>query len=112
MTGFKGLISSFGGLINYSITLLVGIALLVFFWGLARFIFQSGSTDHREEGRNIMIWGILSLFVMVSIWGIVFFFQRSFGLVPPNDIVDPGDVPDLPDDSPFKFQDDSTDRNV
>ena len=35
MTGIKDLITAVGGLINPLIVILVGAALLVFFWGLA-----------------------------------------------------------------------------
>jgi len=49
----------------------VGIALLAFFWGLAKFIFNSGNEEKKSEGKNIMIWGVIALFVMVSVWGIV-----------------------------------------
>jgi len=101
MQGIQGLISATGSLVSYSIILLAGVALLVFFWGLAKFIFYAGSTEKKDESKNIMFWGIISLFVMISVWGIVYFFQRSFGLVAPSDVVDPMDIPDWPDDSPF-----------
>lgn len=109
--GVKELITASGKLINYSIGLLIGIALLTFFWGLAKYIFQSGSKDNHEEGRNIMVWGVIVLFVMVSIWGIIYFFQRSLGLVPPNDIVDPVEGKFGPPDNPL-FPPDPNERNV
>ena len=97
MNGIQGFIGALGELIRYSLTLVVGIALIVFFWGMAKYIFQSGNKDNHEEGRNLMVWGIITLFVMASVWGIVYFFQRSFGLVPPNDVIDtPIEVPENP----------------
>lgn len=82
MTSLQSLIKAFGGLINYAVGLLAGIALLVFLWGLAKFILHigGGKEGKVEEGKNIMKWGLLSLFVMTSVWGIVFFFQRQLGL--------------------------------
>ena len=64
-----------------ALPLMVGIALITFFWGLVRYLFSAaGNEKSHEEGRNIMIWGTLALFVMVSVWGLVHFIQRSFGL--------------------------------
>ena len=82
MTGLKDLIGAVGKLINvYLLPLFMAVALLVFLWGLARFIFKVGGDEKAvEEGRNIMIWGLLALFVMVSIWGIISFFQTELGL--------------------------------
>lgn len=50
---------------------IVGATLLVFFWGLARVIRGSGDEKVIEEGKNLMKWGILALFVMVSFIGII-----------------------------------------
>ncbi len=76
----KELIIAFGGIINQLIYIVAGIALLYFFWGLAKFIFNSGSTDIQEEGKNIMKWGIITLFVMVSLFGILVFMGRALNI--------------------------------
>ena len=58
-------------IINQAIPVVVSLAFLFFVWGLAKFILLSGDEKRHEEGRNIMIWGIIALFVLVSVWGIV-----------------------------------------
>ena len=81
MIGVKDLIRAVGGLINPIIAILVGVALLAFFWGLAKFIFRVGGDEKAvEEGKRIMKWGLIALFVMVSFWGIVIFIQRALNL--------------------------------
>ena len=81
MTGLKQLIGAAGNLIDYSLGLLVAIALLVFFWGLMKYILNLSSGEAKvEEGKNIMKWGLIALFVMVSVWGIIAFFQRALGV--------------------------------
>lgn len=74
---FSDLVCFATGLISMAIPIVAGIALLVFFWGLAMFIKNAGSEDGQGKGRQIMLWGIVSLFVMVSIWGIVAFLNRD-----------------------------------
>lgn len=66
----------FGSIDNLVTTILVPLvftlALLFFFWGVAKYIWSAGD---KEEGKKIMVWGVVALFVMSSIWGLVAFFQ-------------------------------------
>lgn len=78
--GIKDLIKATGGLINYSLGLMIALALLVFLWGLAKFIIASSKGGKPDEGKSIMGWGLVALFIMVSVWGIIGFFQKSFEL--------------------------------
>jgi hypothetical protein len=69
-----------GNLINTATPIVVALALLGFFWGLAIFIFSAGDEKKRGQGRNIMIWGILALFVMLSVFGIIATLQSTLQL--------------------------------
>ena len=64
------LIEDFRFLINLIIGLLFGIALLVFVWGVVRFIASAGDEKARTEGKNFMTWGIIGLVIMASVWGL------------------------------------------
>ena len=75
--GVTNLLRSFGGLVNTALPIVVGLALLGFFWGLAMFIFASNDPEKRGEGRQIMIWGVVALFVMVAVWGLVNFLSTA-----------------------------------
>jgi len=81
------LIRAVGGLIKTSFAIVAGLALLAFFWGLAKFLFiNDGEEKTIEEGRRVMTWGVIALFVMVSVWGLVAFIQEAFNLpsAPPS----------------------------
>ncbi len=73
LTNVSSLLTSVGQLINTALPIVVGLALLGFFWGLAMFVFNAGNEEKRGEGRSIMIWGVVALFVMVAVWGLVNF---------------------------------------
>ena len=61
------------------------LALLFFFWGIAKYIRSAGS--EKDEGKIIMVWGIVALFVMASVWGLVAFLQTELlGGPGPNSI--------------------------
>ncbi|NBD74155.1 hypothetical protein GVX82_03910 [Patescibacteria group bacterium] len=68
--------------IGILIILTSAVALLLFLWGLALFIFQAGSDDARARGRLLMFWGVIALFVLVSIWAIVALVRSFFGIDP------------------------------
>lgn len=74
------LIERVGELVRLLTIVVAGIALLVFFWGLVKFIYAQGSETVKSEAKKVMGWGLMALFVMVSIWGIVAFMQEELGL--------------------------------
>jgi hypothetical protein len=74
----RNLIVAVGGILNLLIPVLIAAALVVFFWGLVKYIWGSGKG--LAAGRNTMIGGILALFIMVSIWGLVNLAQNAFGV--------------------------------
>lgn len=77
-SGIKDLINALGGLIDTLIAILVALALAVFIWGLVKFIWRLGGDEEEvKEGKKLMVWGIVALFVMLSVWGIVIFMQEA-----------------------------------
>ncbi len=61
------------------IPLMFAIAVLVFIYGIVKFIGTEESAE-KEEGRQFMIWGIVALAVMFSIWGLVQILGNTFGV--------------------------------
>lgn len=67
---FDELAGSIVQLLNAGIGVSIILGLVVFFYGLAV------SMPHKEHAdwerlRNTILWGIIALFVMVSVWGIL-----------------------------------------
>ena len=65
-------------LINQAVVLVVALALLFFFWGLAKFIFNADNVEKRSEGKSVMVWGVIALFVMLFVWQIVNILANTF----------------------------------
>ncbi len=76
----QDLIGRFVEILGALIPLLFGIALIGFLWGVAITILQADNEEKRKEGRQIMIWGIIGLFVMTAVWGIVIVIGGTFGI--------------------------------
>ena len=57
---------------NVLVPVLFALAFIVFLWGAFKtFIIGSNDEGVKEEGKNLMLWGLIGFFVMVSIWGLV-----------------------------------------
>jgi hypothetical protein len=85
------LVSNLKGLINSIIPLLLAVAVVYFFWGLITFIRAAGDPKAAESGKSIMIWGIVALFVMVSLWGILNWLTTTTNLQ--NTPINPPQIP-------------------
>ena len=78
--GIETAMLNIGKLVNALIPIAIGFAILFFFYGLAKYILNAGDEEKKKEGRSIMIWGVIALFVMVSIWGIINVLADTFGV--------------------------------
>jgi Na+/proline symporter len=65
--GILGIVNQLQTIIGAIVPLLIGVAVVVLFWGIIQYIF----TADKEKGKHTMIWGIVALFVMTSVWGLV-----------------------------------------
>lgn len=76
--------------VNRLVPFLIGLALVVFFWYLIKFIIKGNqSPDAHNQALKGMGMSILALFVMVSIWGIVAFLANLLGVTPNASVLPP-----------------------
>lgn len=57
------------GLINLVLPVLFALAIVFFFWSLVRYVTQAG--EGGGEVRGQILWGLLALFVIFTVWGLV-----------------------------------------
>jgi Type IV secretion system pilin len=73
-----GFVGWFIELINYLVWALLTASLLFFLYGIFTLMFVQGTNEEsRSKGKKFMLWGIISLFVMVSVWGLVALLKNS-----------------------------------
>lgn len=58
---------------------IISYALLLFIWGVYKYIAQSGDERGAEEGAKLMSYGVVVLFVMTALWGFVRLGLAFFG---------------------------------
>ncbi len=60
---------------------------------MVKFIFAAGDEAAKDQGKRIMLWGIIALFVMIAVWGLVGFLADALGIDPQQE---PDVVPTVP----------------
>jgi len=71
------------------------LAVIYFLWGAIKYIKLSDQPEERSKGRDLMIHGIIAVFVMVSFWGLVDILINTFFSSPTDLLLDVTDVPQL-----------------
>ena len=71
LTNVENLATAIGRVVGILIPIVFALAMLFFFWGLAQYILNAGDPEAQKAGRSKMIWGIVAIFVMAAIWGLV-----------------------------------------
>lgn len=71
-------------IVNPLIGLLFTVAFVIFLWGAVNFIFNSGDTEAQKKGKQHMIWGVVGMFIMVSVVAILRIVLNTFGLDVPE----------------------------
>jgi hypothetical protein len=58
-------------IINPLIQLMFAAALVIFLWGIFQFIKDSDSDTARDLGKKHMLWGLVGMFIMTGVYGIL-----------------------------------------
>lgn len=77
VSDFGSLVGLFVSMIKTLVPLIVGLTLLYFIWGIFQLV-RSNSEDARKEAIGMITYGIVSLAVMVSVWGLVSILTSTF----------------------------------
>jgi hypothetical protein len=82
MSGLCNLIDTFSKvIINPLLLLLFAGGLLVFVYGIVEFLWGlSQDTEHKEQGKQHMLYGLLGMFVMASAWAIIQLIAHTVGV--------------------------------
>ncbi len=74
---FTTLAQKLGDIANLVIPFLISIAFFAILFGIAKYIRSAGNEEKVAEGRRVVIWGVVALFVMLSFWGFVLLIKKS-----------------------------------
>lgn len=76
--------------VTRAVPILIGVALLVFIWGLIQYI-NAGDDDAKKKGaRGTIIYGVIILAAIVGVWGLVNFVLDTIGVDTGTTVPTPG----------------------
>ncbi|MFH0755478.1 MAG: hypothetical protein V1910_02315 [bacterium] len=76
-SGIEGLLKWFSGILSIAIPVIFSLAVVFFIWQVFTYAIASKEED-KIKAKNQMIWGIVGIAVMVSIWGLVAILTSTF----------------------------------
>jgi len=74
---FSAALSAF--ILNPIIVLLFAAALVIFLYGVVEFLGNPEDTSKKEAGRSHMLWGVVGLFIMMSVFTIMRIISNTIG---------------------------------
>lgn len=61
------------------VSFIVGaLALIWFFWGIIQYVLKADNEEKQSAARNYMIYAVIGMFVMFSVWGLVGLVRNTF----------------------------------
>lgn len=77
--GIGGLFLLAGSWVKLALPLLIAVAVVYFVYQVFMYAIYSSDEDAKAKAKTQMLWGIIGIFVMVSVWGLVGILQSTFG---------------------------------
>lgn len=71
-------------IINPVIILMFVVAVLIFLYGLVEFLAQANNEEIRNTGKRHMLWGIIGIAIMISVFGIMQLIISTLGVNAPG----------------------------
>lgn len=78
LTNINQVATRFSSILNEVTFFLIAVAVVWIIINIVRYLIVKGPEDRKEGGMRIL-YGIIGLFVIISIWGLVSVLQNSFG---------------------------------
>lgn len=69
-------------ILNPIIYLLFAVAVFYFLFGLLKFIQNQDNETAHEEGKQHMLWGVIGVFLMIAVYGILNLIGATLGNIP------------------------------
>lgn len=76
--GIVGLIKFVSSILGYLFPVLIALAVIYFIWEVFQYTIAADE-ESKGKAKGQIVWGIVGIFVMVSVWGLVAILQSTFG---------------------------------
>ncbi|MCF7835690.1 MAG: hypothetical protein K9M15_01035 [Candidatus Marinimicrobia bacterium] len=74
----KGIFTTMTEIVGSIIPVLMALVVAVFIWGIVKFVGSAGSLEKKKEAKNLIVWGLVGVFVLVAFWGLISLLLNTF----------------------------------
>ena len=67
-------------ILNTVITIVFILAIVVFGWGVVKYVTAANNPEKEKEARSFLWWGVIGIFVLAAVFGLVQFVAKYFGV--------------------------------
>lgn len=87
ITTVAGFLNRVIAVINILIPFLVGLAIFIIIYGIFSYISSAADEEARKQARDFIIWGVIGVVLMLSVWGLVNILYNTLGIDSTNETV-------------------------
>lgn len=80
ISSLSNIISTIRGLINVALPILIAFAVVWFVWSMVQVLLAGDAEEKKDKAKSNVMYGVIAIFAMVSIWGLVNILDNTFGL--------------------------------
>lgn len=68
--------------IDPAVKVIFTLGFFMFLWGFVEFLWKLKGGQVSEDGKNHMVYGLVGMLIMVSVYGIISLIMNTFGIDP------------------------------
>lgn len=76
----QGVVNNVLTILNVVITIVFVLAVVVFGWGVVKYVTAANNPEKEKEARSFLWWGVIGIFVLASVFGLIQFVAKYFGV--------------------------------
>lgn len=77
--GISELVGKITAFIQQGVVTLTGLAIVAFLWNVLMFFIHSKNEEKKSQAKKFMVYGIITIAVLVSVWGLVGLISETLG---------------------------------
>ena len=74
------IVQNIQNVLNIVITIVFILAIVVFGWGVVKYVTAANNPEKEKEARSFLWWGVIGIFVLAAVFGLVQFVAKYFGV--------------------------------
>ncbi len=78
--GLGGVGSLFTSFLDWAVPVLIACAVVYFLYGVLMYVIMGDDEEKKEKAKSTILYGIVGIFVMVSVYGLVALLKNTFRL--------------------------------